>query len=161
MKVLLFAFGPNLPHNPYAPHNHIKNSVVYTGTHDNNTIRGWFEKEAKDDEKEMLFRYLGHRVSADEINNKLIRLAMLSVANLVIIPMQDILGLGEEARMNRPATLKGNWEWRLLPEQLMPSLVKELSEITEIYGRAQEKGNIFPFFNSKSTKAIFKNIQKI
>jgi 4-alpha-glucanotransferase len=136
MKVLLFAFGEDLPTNPYIPHNLEKNCVLYTGTHDNNTARGWFEGEATPEIRERLFHYLGREVPAEKIHWELIRLAMMSVANMVIIPMQDILGLGEEARMNRPATTQGNWQWQLLQEQLTPSLAQGLREITEIYGRA-------------------------
>ncbi|MFB0562436.1 MAG: 4-alpha-glucanotransferase [Candidatus Lokiarchaeia archaeon] len=136
MKVLLFAFGGDLPKNPYAPHNHVKNCVVYTGTHDNNTVKGWFEKEASMGDKKRLFAYIGREVPAEEINWEFIRLAMMSVANTSIIPMQDVLGLGEEARMNRPATTEGNYQWRLLPEQLTPSVSERLLEMTEVYGRA-------------------------
>lgn len=135
MKVLLFAFGEDLSTNPYVPHNHIKNCVVYTGTHDNNTVRGWFEKEAKPEEKRRLAFYLGREIAAKEVHWELVRLAMMSVANTTIIPMQDILGLGEQSRMNRPAKKDGNWKWRLLPDQLKPSLTKRLLETTEIYGR--------------------------
>lgn len=135
MKVLQFAFGSDLPTNPYAPHNYIKNCVVYAGTHDNNTTRGWFEREISGEDKERLFRYLGHEVSPQDISWEFIRLAMMSVANLVITPMQDILGLGEEARMNRPSTSEGNWQWRLLPSQLTPAIVQKSRKMTEIYGR--------------------------
>ncbi|NIO48318.1 MAG: 4-alpha-glucanotransferase [Candidatus Aminicenantes bacterium] len=135
MKVLLFAFGKNDPMHPYLPHTYNKNCVVYTGTHDNNTVRGWLKKEAKHEDKRRVFRYLGRKVSGQEIHWEFIRLAMLSVANTVIIPMQDFLGLGEWARMNRPATSKGNWQWRLLPEQLSPALKDRLLEITRTYGR--------------------------
>jgi 4-alpha-glucanotransferase len=136
MRVLLFAFGEDLPTHPYLPHNYIPNCVVYTGTHDNNTIKGWFENEARPEEKQELFRYIGREVSADKIHLELIRLAMMSVANTVIIPMQDILGLGEKTRMNTPATREGNWQWRLLPKQINPSIVKMLSEVTRTYARA-------------------------
>lgn len=135
MKVLLFAFGDDLPINPYIPHNHIKSCVVYTGTHDNNTMKGWFKKEANPEDKERIRKYLGREVSEDDIHREMIRLAMMSVANMVILPMQDILGLGEESRMNFPATSENNWEWRLLPEQITPTLIQELSEATVIYGR--------------------------
>ncbi|MFH2012124.1 MAG: 4-alpha-glucanotransferase [Pseudomonadota bacterium] len=136
MKVLLFAFGNDISTNPYIPHNIVQNCVIYTGTHDNNTVRGWFEKEASFEEKKRLFQYLGHEVSVEDINWEMIRLAMMSVANIAIFPMQDILGLGEMARMNRPSTTQGNWIWRLLPEQLTPDLYAKLLEVTEIYGRA-------------------------
>jgi 4-alpha-glucanotransferase len=136
MKILLFAFGDNLATNPYVPHNHVKNCVVYTGTHDNNTAKGWFRKEARPEDKQRLFQYLGREVSEETVHHELTRMAMMSVADLAIIPMQDILGLGEEARMNTPSTANGNWEWRLLPGQLTPSLAASLSELTHIYGRA-------------------------
>lgn len=136
MKVLLFAFDEDLPTNPYIPHNLPRKCVLYTGTHDNNTTRGWFEREATPEIKERLFRYMGRGVTAEEIHWELIRLAMMSVANMAIFPVQDILGLGEEARMNRPATTEGNWQWRLSPEQLTPSIADRLREMTELYGRA-------------------------
>ncbi len=136
MKVLLFAFGEDLPTNPYIPHNLPRNCVLYTGTHDNNTTRGWFEREATPEIKERLFRYLGREVPAEDIHWELIRLAMMSVAKTVIFPIQDILGLGEEARMNRPAIAEGNWQWRLSPEQLTSSITDMLREMTELYGRA-------------------------
>ncbi len=135
MSVLLFAFVEDFPTNFYLPHNHVKNCVVYTGTHDNNTIRGWFRKEASPEDRKRLFGYIGRKVSEKEIHWELIRLAMMSVADMAVIPMQDILGLGEEARMNRPSTSEGNWKWRLLPEQLTPSLIKKFLQITKIYGR--------------------------
>jgi 4-alpha-glucanotransferase len=136
MKVLLFAFSENLPGNPYIPHNIVENCVFYTGTHDNNTIKGWFEKEAKLEEKKRLFCYIGREVPLKNLHWELIRLVMMSVANTVIFPMQDTLGLGEETRMNRPGTSAGNWQWRLLPDKITPSLKRKLREMTEIYGRA-------------------------
>jgi len=136
MKVLLFAFGEDLPTNPYIPHNLPKNCVAYTGTHDNNTIRGWFEGGEAPEDKKRLLRYLGRDVPIEEVHWELIRLLMMSVANTVIFPMQDILGLGQEARMNRPATLKGNWQWRLVPDLLTADLTNRLLEMTEMYGRS-------------------------
>jgi 4-alpha-glucanotransferase len=135
MKILLFAFGEDLPTHPYAPHNLERDCVVYTGTHDNNTARGWFENETSPETRERLFRYLGREVLADRIGQELIRLAMMSAADRVIFPLQDLLGLGKEARMNRPAREDGNWEWRLDPAMLTPALAKDLREMTEIYGR--------------------------
>jgi 4-alpha-glucanotransferase len=136
MKVLLFAFGEDLPRNPYAPHNIEKNAVVYTGTHDNNTARAWFEKEADHEMRERLFRYIGRRVSAEEVHWELVRLAMMSAADRAIFPIQDLLGLNEGARMNRPATTEGNWEWRLEAHHLDSELKQRLLEMTELYGRA-------------------------
>jgi 4-alpha-glucanotransferase len=137
MKVLLFAFGGDLSSNPYAPHNHIRDCVVYTGTHDNNTIKGWFKKELDHEGRKRVSAYLGHKVSARKIHREIIRLALMSVADTVIIPMQDLLGLGEKERMNTPGKVHGNWRWRLLPDQLKPEVAKGLREMTEIYGRVQ------------------------
>ena len=135
MRVFLFAFGKDLPAYPYAPHNYIRNCVVYTGNHDNNTIKGWFKKEIGPEERNRISEYVGNRVTIKNVHMELIRLAMMSVADMVIIPMQDILGLGENARMNQPATLRGNWTWRFLPEQLSGNLIKRLSGMAGIYGR--------------------------
>lgn len=135
MKVLVFAFGEDNPMHPYLPHNYEKNFLVYTGTHDNNTARGWFEEEATPEDKRRLLRYLGGEVAVEEIHRALIRLAMMSVAKWVILPMQDVLGLGSEARMNRPSIAHGNWEWRLRPGQITTSVSETLREITETYGR--------------------------
>ncbi len=135
MKVLLFAFGEDPQNHPYAPHNYKENSVVYTGTHDTNTAKGWFECEAQPDERKRLFAYVGHELSAEQLSWELIRLALMSAADTAIIPMQDLLGLGAEARMNRPATTEGNWQWRLTPEQITPALATRLAEMTELSGR--------------------------
>ncbi|MBW2621425.1 MAG: 4-alpha-glucanotransferase [Deltaproteobacteria bacterium] len=135
MKVLLFAFGDDLATNPYAPHNIIKNCVVYTGTHDNNTTKGWFENEATPEMRKKLSQYVGGEVSADSAPKLLIRLAMMSVADTVIFPLQDVLELGEQARMNIPGTQTGNWEWRLTDDLLTQKVTEEFSAMTEIYGR--------------------------
>jgi 4-alpha-glucanotransferase len=134
-RPLLFAFGKNLSKHSCAPHNIRHNSVVYTGTHDCNTVRGWYRKEATSHDRKRLSHYLGKRVSVSNVHRELIRLAMMTVANTVIIPMQDILGLDENARMNTPGTRQGNWQWRLIADQLTPAVAGELSEITELYGR--------------------------
>lgn len=136
MKVLLFAFNDDPATNPYAPHNHVPHCVVYTGTHDNNTARGWFEKEMSEEMKKKLIHYLGREVTAENIHLELIRLAMMSVAEMTIIPLQDLLGLDERSRMNLPASKKGNWQWRLLPDRINESSGRLLKELTEIYGRA-------------------------
>jgi 4-alpha-glucanotransferase len=136
MKVLQFAFDGDPSANPYAPHNHSRNSFVYTGTHDNNTTRGWFGRELDARGKETLCRYLGRTVDEAEVHWELVRIAMMSVGATAIIPMQDLLGLGEEARMNVPAVPQGNWAWRLGSAQLSPGLAHKLARITELYGRA-------------------------
>jgi 4-alpha-glucanotransferase len=135
MRVLLFAFEGDPAENVHCPHNHARNSVVYTGTHDNNTLRGWFETEAKLAHKKRLVDCLGHKVSDATVHWQLIRLAMSSVADRVIIPMQDILGLGAEARMNRPATIRGNWRWRLATGTTKAAVARRLANMTEICGR--------------------------
>jgi 4-alpha-glucanotransferase len=136
MKVLLFAFGKDDPDHPYLPHTYPKNCVVYTGTHDNNTVRGWFMREARPDDKKRLFRYIGRKVSEKNIHQEFIKLAMMSEANVSIIPIQDVLGLGQEARMNHPATRRGNWTWRLKPEQLTADVAEEMAEFTKASNRA-------------------------
>ena len=136
MKVLIFAFGEDDPMHPYLPHTYPKNCVAYTGTHDNNTLMGWFKKEADTEQKQRLFRYLYREAPVERLHWEMIRLLMMSVADTVIVPMQDILGLGEEARMNQPAMASGNWSWRLLPDQITPTIVNRLRILAETYGRA-------------------------
>lgn len=135
MRIAMFAFNENTPTSIHAPHNYPENCVVYTGTHDNNTVRGWFKYEAGIEGRKKLSAYAGRKVTARTAHLELIRLAMASVAQMVIIPMQDILGLDEKARMNFPGTLDGNWGWRLRAEQLTPALVKKLAAMTQLYGR--------------------------
>jgi 4-alpha-glucanotransferase len=142
MKVLVFAFGEDLPTSVHAPHNYVKNCVVYTGTHDNNTAKGWFQNESTQEDRERFCKYIGREVPEEEVHWEFVRLALMSVAKIAIIPLQDILGLGEEARMNLPATSRGNWMWRFLPEQLTPAIKRKLLEMTRIYGRAQHSEGV-------------------
>jgi 4-alpha-glucanotransferase len=135
MRVLLFAFGEDFPDGAFLPHNHVKNCLVYTGTHDNNTVRGWYETEATSQIKANLTDYLGARVPADRLHWELIRQAMMSVADTTIVPMQDLLGLGAEARMNNPSSPKGNWHWRLSGNPVTPGLIDRLRAMTRTYGR--------------------------
>ncbi|WGV23832.1 4-alpha-glucanotransferase [Halotia branconii] len=135
MKVLQFAFGSD-PSNPFLPFNYSRNAVVYTGTHDNDTTVGWFNT-ASDWEKQNLLLYLGC-VSPEGIHWDLIRLALSSIANQAIIPLQDILGLGNEARMNFPSVAEGNWEWRYQSEALTEELGDRLKMLTKLCGRAPE-----------------------
>jgi 4-alpha-glucanotransferase len=136
MKVLLFAFGEDNPDHPYLPHTYERNCLVYTGTHDNNTVRGWFVNEAKPEEKKRLFEYIGRRITEKEVSWEFIRMGEMSAADVAIVPLQDVLSLGEEARMNRPGTETGNWRWRFLSGQLTSGLSKKLSELTKISNRA-------------------------
>jgi 4-alpha-glucanotransferase len=135
MKILQFAFGPEIAENRDAPHNHEPGSVVYTGTHDNTTTRAWFESEAGDAGRRILFDYLGREFGAQEAPWIMIRLAMMSVAQTAIHPMQDILSLGEEARMNTPSVAKGNWSWRVTEDRLSDDLAAHLAYVTGLYGR--------------------------
>lgn len=133
MKVLQFAFGGD-SNNPYLPHNYADvNCVVYTGTHDNDTTRGWFSTIG-DDERGHVLRYL--RTDGSQIAEDLMRLALSSTASIAIVPIQDVLNLGGEARLNTPGAPEGNWSWRLQPEQLDPSRAACLAELTSLYGRA-------------------------
>lgn len=136
MKILLFAFGEENPMHIYLPHTYGRNFVVYTGTHDNNTVRGWFEHEAGDDGRQRLFRYIGREVAAHEVNWEMIRLAMQSVADVAVFPLQDVLGLGQDAQMNKPSVTHGNWGWRFRFDQLTPSIKERLRDMTWTYGRA-------------------------
>jgi 4-alpha-glucanotransferase len=145
MRVLQFAFGSDPLADLYRPTHYIRNCVAYTGTHDNDTLVGWLfghrdhstrTTEEIRREKKILRRYLDLRGRRrEEIHWEIIRVLMMSPAHLVIFPMQDLLGLGAQARMNRPGTDRGNWTWRLIGEQLTPSLGKRLGQMTEIYGR--------------------------
>ncbi len=132
MKVLQFAFGGDAD-NAYLPHNHIPNSVVYTGTHDNETIVGWYEN-LEEERKEQVDTYFGLEEGRD-VNWVFIRAALSSVAETVIIPMQDYLGLGNEARINLPSSLGKNWEWRMKEEACSKKLAKKIHDLTKIYGR--------------------------
>jgi len=136
MNVLQFAFSGDPARNPHLPHNYAENSIVYTGTHDNNTTRGWFEKELKGDSRHRLFDYLGHKVGAGDVSWELLRAAMRSVAKIAVVPMQDVLGLGTQGRMNLPARQDGNWRWRMRPGRIDARLAERLRKLTETYGRA-------------------------
>ncbi|BAZ38512.1 glycoside hydrolase, family 77 [Calothrix sp. NIES-4101] len=136
MKVLQFAFGSD-PGNPFLPFNYQRNAVVYTGTHDNDTTVGWWNN-ANDWEKRNLWMYLGS-ISNDGIHWDLIRLALSAIANQAIIPLQDIFGLGNDARMNFPGKPEGNWEWRYHPDMLTSDLSTKLRDLTILYGRAPQK----------------------
>jgi len=135
MRVLLFAFNGS-EDNPNLPANHTKNSVAYTGTHDTNTVKGWFDEEATPEETKRVFKCVGRQVSKRQINLEFIKLVMASKSNLSIIPVQDVLDLGSEARMNHPARRFHNWEWRVKSEQLSSKSFEKLSEMTESSGRS-------------------------
>uniref|UniRef100_F4C343 4-alpha-glucanotransferase n=1 Tax=Sphingobacterium sp. (strain 21) TaxID=743722 RepID=F4C343_SPHS2 len=135
MRVLQFAFGEDAPYSLHIPHQYSINSVVYTGTHDNNTVVGWYQEELDRAGKDRLQYYQGHKVKGANIHEEMIRMAYASVAKLAIIPMQDVLGLGKEARMNTPATTGINWKWRLLDNQFRSKHIKWLRELAKTYAR--------------------------
>jgi 4-alpha-glucanotransferase len=131
MAVLQFAWGGDAA-NIYLPHNHSRNLVIYTGTHDNDTTLGWWRMQ-DDHLHTHVQQYLG--VSGDDIAWDFIRAVLHSAADTAIIPMQDVLSLGTEARMNLPGRPSGNWGWRLQPEQLNNDLAQRLGKLSSLYGR--------------------------
>jgi 4-alpha-glucanotransferase len=131
MKILQFAFGGGHD-NPYLPNNYEKNCVAYTGTHDNDTTLGW-AGQLSGDEKKYVYDYLGN--PSTSLHCALIQAALASVANLAVIPMQDILELGSEHRMNTPGTTTGNWQWRFQWEQLTPERASRLEHLVELFNR--------------------------
>ena len=132
MKVLQFAFDGD-PDNLYLPHNYEKNSVVYTGTHDNDTTRGWFASAGHETQHRARV-YLGR--DAHDASWDLIRLALSSVSDWAVVPLQDVLDLGSAARMNVPGQLGGNWSWRYHGPELSGWIADRLGDLTELYGRA-------------------------
>ncbi len=147
MRILQFAFGGDtLNHD--LPHNYIKNSVVYTGTHDNDTTVGWFTsvagegstRNAAQIERERAFCLNYLNTDGHEIHWDFIRAVLASVADTAIIPLQDLLGLGNEARMNLPNSTSGNWSWRYKAGALTPELAERLKHLTQVYGR-EHKGD--------------------
>jgi len=132
MKVLQFAFGDG-PENLYLPHNHVANSVVYTGTHDNETTRGWWEG-LDEGTREDVRAYIPN-IEREGAAWGLTRTALASVAELAIIPLQDLLNLDNRSRMNQPGSTEGNWSWRLTDEPLSQELAQSLAQLNRLYGR--------------------------
>jgi len=131
MGVIQFGFSGG-PENRNLPHNYTRNSVVYTGTHDNDTTAGWFAS-LHGHARQRVLRYL--HTDAVHVPWAMLRAAHASVARTAIAPLQDVLGLGGEARMNFPSRAEGNWEWRCADEQLTHALAEKLAELTATYGR--------------------------
>ena len=144
MAILQFAFGIDGQASTFRPHNYCRDLVAYTGSHDNDTAIGWWQSTGAADstrtpedvrkEHELARAYL-NLTDEDEINWALIRAAEASVANTVILPMQDVLGLGGSARMNLPGTISGNWKWRYRPGALSPEMSARLRSLVELYDR--------------------------
>jgi 4-alpha-glucanotransferase len=137
MKVIQFAFESD-EKNPYLPHNFKQtNIVIYTGTHDNNTTLGWFlSNRLPESARNRIHQYIDN-VDETQISWKFIQLAMSSIADLAIIPLQDILGFGEDCRMNTPGTGEGNWQWRCAPHSLNKDTAQRLHYLTGFYNRLQ------------------------
>lgn len=140
MKVLMFAFGGSVAENPYAPHNVEQRSVIYTGTHDNDTAAGWWSGSSTAQERGNFALYTGRDVDAGNAAEIMTRMALSSTAELAVIPAQDILGLGAGCRMNRPSVPKGNWGWRLTAEEAarLRDKAEPLRGLNGIYGRLRQ-----------------------
>ena len=140
MKVMEFAFDArdSSGANEYLPHNYPENCVVYTGTHDNETVAGWFQTGITDAERAAVCRYL-HRApdAVEPLYLDFVCTAMASVGRWCIIPLQDHLGLDNRARINRPSTLGCNWRWRVEADALTPELAARIRRMSETYGRAK------------------------
>lgn len=143
MAVLQFAFGTDAQALSFRPHRYVRNLVAYTGTHDNDTAIGWWRSQGGDstrttqgieEERARARAYLG--TDRRDMNWVLIRSLMMSVADTVLYPMQDVLGLGSGARMNTPSTVRGNWRWRCRSEELSPERAERLRNMTEVYERS-------------------------
>jgi 4-alpha-glucanotransferase len=132
MAVLQFGFGDVGAH-VYLPHTFTADKVVYTGTHDNDTLLGWWESSATEHERGQVKAYLGQ--CEDGVNWAMIRAASNSVASLCLVPLQDALGLGSEARMNVPSSAEGNWRWRFTSGMLRPEVAKKLAALAEVSDR--------------------------
>jgi 4-alpha-glucanotransferase len=143
MAILQFAFGGDGSAEGFKPHNYERRLVAYTGTHDNDTIQGWWtggvgdstrKPEEVEKERDYCRRYLGS--DGREIHWDMIRALLASVADTAVVPMQDVLGLGNEARMNLPGREGGNWRFRLLESDLAPEVRNRLRELCDLYGRS-------------------------
>ncbi|HUE28399.1 MAG TPA: 4-alpha-glucanotransferase, partial [Solirubrobacteraceae bacterium] len=136
MLVLQFGFDAHDRHSPHRFENHLENRVIYTGTHDHDTIRGWYESLDAERRQEVAAELRRHGIALTRTPWwALNRLALASPARLAVIQAQDVLGLGSEARMNHPARAAGNWRWRLERGQLTSALARRLREATEQAGR--------------------------
>ena len=138
MAVLQFAFEDD-PSNEFLPHNYRRNLVAYPGTHDNNTTVGWWNEDLTGPKARSFARdYLNLDAAETGVHRQALRALMASVADRVVTPLQDVLGLGSEARMNTPGNPNGNWRWRFVPEQLTEETEEFLGTLTRIYGRAED-----------------------
>jgi malto-oligosyltrehalose synthase/4-alpha-glucanotransferase len=136
MKVLQFAFGDDMSSSIHIPHQYAsENCLVYTGTHDNNTTKGWFKNESSKIDRRNMMNYLGTEINKNNVAFQLMRLAFASTAKLAIIPIQDILGLGKSARMNTPSSTENNWGWRMEAGDFSRNHEERLRVLTRLFGR--------------------------
>ena len=138
MKVLQFAFGDNMATSVDIPHNYIEHCIAYTGTHDNNTTKGWYTTEADNATKKRLAEYYGRKISKEHVHLDMIRMVYSSVAKTAIIPIQDVLGLEGQTRINTPGTDKSNWLWRLTTGQINDSVSGLLAKWAKLYNRSNQ-----------------------
>jgi 4-alpha-glucanotransferase len=135
MRVLQFAWGGYMPSSVHLPHNYTTNSIVYTGTHDNNTTKGWFKNDADHSVREQVKQYTGIDVQEANIHEVFWRLAYASVADIAIVPIQDVLAMDEHARINTPGKPYGNWHWRMPQGVLNYWVEHHLLTWAELYNR--------------------------
>jgi 4-alpha-glucanotransferase len=142
MAILQFAFGKDPQAPSFRPHAYERDTVAYTGTHDNDTVMSWWEggeagstRTAADVEEEKAFARAYLATDGREMNWTLVRTVLASVADTAVVPLQDVLGLGSEARMNRPSVAAGNWRWRVRERDLRPELADRLARLVALYGR--------------------------
>ena len=138
MRILQFAFG-HQPENIFLPHNYTPNTVVYTGTHDNDTTRGWYDSLSHHD-RQFIWRYTNRSyIDSRDVSWELIRMAWSSVADYAIVPLQDLLNLDTTARMNMPGREDGNWHWRVTTDQPVEAALQGLRDFTWLYNRRRAK----------------------
>lgn len=135
MKILQFAFGEDMSTSPHIPHQYGRHFVAYTGTHDNNTLLGWYEEELTDLERERISDYVGFTIDATNVNDALIKILYASVVNTAIVPMQDILKLDGSYRMNSPSVALGNWTWRMRPHAFTKKQQHRMRHLARRYNR--------------------------
>lgn len=135
MRVLQFAFGGETPVSDHIPHNYVTNSFAYTGTHDNNTLKGWYMQDITKATRSAISDYAGQKISERNVGDVLVRLCYACVAKVAVLPVQDILDLDSSHRMNIPASSEGNWAWRVTNNQLTNLVAKKLLKLAKIYNR--------------------------
>jgi malto-oligosyltrehalose synthase/4-alpha-glucanotransferase len=135
MKILQFAFGNDMPASVHAPHNHQANAVVYTGTHDNNTLQGWYREESNEGDRRQIEKYINQKIKANNVHKTLVKLCYSSAADVAIVPVQDLLGYDESSRMNTPSSTNSNWTWRLPKKAFTPKTEKWMLKWLKFYNR--------------------------